>query len=203
MIEEAPGANRSQLPGGEGSANRYPRAGGQVDHSRLDRLGHRLTRLSLRHDTPVVLWSGTAEGSYPERMAISTAVDAAAVVRHLQEDGNASDEDLWRFGILQLLDDYESVRASDGLERAAALLTAEPPMTGHSGFDAAVAALVCWLADRDRWTAPPWSYSNSRVAKPWWFVTPSAYGRTWAMVQSPAQFRIRGVFITNTALLRA
>lgn len=203
MIEEAPGTDRSQLPGGQSSANRYPCAGGQVDHSRLDRLGHCLTRLSHCHDTPVVRWSGTAEGSYPERMAMTTAVDAAEVVLHLQDDGNASDEDLWRFGILQLLDDYESVRASDGQDSAVALLTAEPAMTGHSGFDAAVAALVCWLADRDNWTAPSWAYANSRVARPWWFVTPSAYGRAWAMVQSPGQFRIRGVFITNTALLRA
>jgi len=136
-------------------------------------------------------------------MTISTAVDAAEAVRHLQDNGDASDEDLWRFGILQLLDDYESMRASQGQDSAVALLTVEPPMTGHSGFDAALAALVCWLADRDTWVAPAWAYSNTRVARPWWFVTPSAYGRAWALVQSPAQFRIRGVFITNTALLRA
>ena len=45
--------------------------------------------------------------------------------------------------------------------------------------------------------------SDARVAQPWWIVSESAYGRAWAMVQSPAQFRIRGVFITDTALLRA
>ncbi|MDO8392312.1 MAG: hypothetical protein Q7V57_17700 [Actinomycetota bacterium] len=113
-----------------------------------------------------------------------------------------SGEDLWRFGVLQFLDDYESVRRHHGVSPAAALLTGEPDLTGHSGVDAAFAALACWLADHDGWTAPSWALSDARAAQPWWFVTDSAYGRAWAMAQSPAQFRIRGVFITDTALQR-
>lgn len=136
-------------------------------------------------------------------MAITTAADAAQVVQQMQSKGVVGSEELWRFGILQLLDDYESVRVHKSKEEAIALLAQEPPRTGHSGFDAAVAALVCWLADRDDWKAPPWALVKDRVARPWWFVTPSAYGRAWAMVQSPGHFRIRGVFITDTALQRA
>lgn len=136
-------------------------------------------------------------------MTATTATDAAEVVRDLQRDGVASDEDLWRFGILQLKDDYDSALARGGHRSAAALVDSEPPLTGHSGVDAAFAALVCWLADRDGWTPPVWVFSKYRVARPWWFVSHSAYGKTWAMVQSPAQFRVRGVFITDTALKRA
>ena len=62
---------------------------------------------------------------------------------------------------------------------AATVLADEPPRTGHSGVDASFAALACWLADRDGWTAP-----------------------SWALTQSPGQFCIRGVFITDTALQR-
>jgi hypothetical protein len=62
--------------------------------------------------------------------------------------------------------------------------------------------LACWLADRDGWRAPQWTLADDRLARPWWFASSSAYGRAWAMVQSPAQFRIRGVFITETALQR-
>jgi hypothetical protein len=47
-----------------------------------------------------------------------------------------------------------------------------------------------------------WTGRCPRVARPWWFVSSSAYGRAWALAQSPGQFRIRGVFITDTALLR-
>lgn len=111
-------------------------------------------------------------------------------------------EDLWRFGVLQLLDDYESVHARDGVVAAARLMAEAPEPTGHSGLDAAFAGLACWLADRDGWQTPQWTLADDRVARPWWFVSSSAYGRAWAMVQSPAQFRIRGVFITETALQR-
>ena len=116
--------------------------------------------------------------------------------------GPVSSENLWRFGVLQLLDDYESVLAHDGVDAAAHLMAEAPGPTGHSGLDAAFAGLACWLADRDGWDAPDWARAEERVARPWWFVSTSAYGRAWAMVQSPAQFRIRGVFITDTALQR-
>ncbi len=130
--------------------------------------------------------------------------DAAQAVRAmLSAPAEPSGEDLWRFGVLQFLDDYESTRRHQGVPSAAALLVDEPDLTGHSGVDASFAALACWLADRDGWTAPSWALSDARVARPWWFVSDSTYGRTWAMVQSPGQFRIRGVFITDTALLRA
>lgn len=135
-------------------------------------------------------------------MSISSASDAAIEVLGIQSRGESSDEELWRFGILQLLDDYESVLAHAGVEAASQLLRDEPPKSGHSGIDAALAALVAWLADRDGWRPPNWVWAADRVARPWWFVTPSSYGRAWAMVQSPAQFRIRGVFITDTALMR-
>lgn len=129
--------------------------------------------------------------------------DAAQAVRGMLAHGEPSGEDLWRFGVLQFLDDYESTRRNRDVPAAAALLIDEPGPTGHTGVDAAFAALACWLADRDDWTAPSWAMSDTRVARPWWFVSDSAYGRAWAMVQSPAQFRIRGVFITDTALQRA
>ena len=127
---------------------------------------------------------------------------AAQEVQSLLGDGCCPSEDLWRFGVLQLLDDYSSVLAFEGVSSAARVFADEPARTGHSGIDAAFAALACWLADRDVWIAPDWSLDPTRVARPWWFVSESAYGRAWALVQSPGQFRVRGVFITDTALQR-
>ena len=136
-------------------------------------------------------------------MSIGDVGDAALAVRAMLARNSVSSEDLWRFGVLQLLDDYESVRRHDGADAAAMMFMEVPGSTGDSGLDAAFAALACWLADRDGWSAPQWALADDPVARPWWFVSSSAYGRSWAMVQSPAQFRIRGVFITDTALPRA
>lgn len=135
-------------------------------------------------------------------MSVQAVGDAAVAVRSMLAGGPVSGEDLWRFGVLQVLDDYDSVRVRDGVRAAADLMAQAPVLTGHSGLDAALAGLACWLADRDGWAAPAWARADDRVARPWWFVSSSAYGRAWAMVQSPAQFRIRGVFITDTALQR-
>ena len=127
---------------------------------------------------------------------------AAGSARALVDSGSQGSEALWRFGVLQLLDDYDSVLRSDGVAVAARVFADEPSPTGHSGLDAAYAALACWLAHRDGWQAPDWARDLDRVARPWWFVSDSAYGRAWALVQSPGEFRIRGVFITDTALAR-
>lgn len=96
-----------------------------------------------------------------------------------------------------------SIQAVSDAAVAAHLMVEAPAPTGHSGLDAAFAGLACGLADRDGWPAPQWALADERVARPWWFVSSSAYGRAWAMRESRAQFRIRGVFITDTALQRA
>jgi len=127
---------------------------------------------------------------------------AAEQARVLVDSGSAGSEALWRFGVLQLLDDYDSILRHEGVAAASEVFADAPALTGHSGLDAAFAALACWLAQRDGWTAPQWARDPQRVARPWWFVSDSAYGRAWALVQSPGEFRIRGVFITDTALAR-
>jgi len=131
------------------------------------------------------------------------AASAAMQARSVTDVDGLGSEGLWRFGVLQVLDDYESTVRSHGVEAASTLFSDEPAPTGHSGLDAALAALACWLSTRDGWTPPAWAKDPHRVARPWWFVSESAYGRAWALVESPGEFRIRGVFITNTALVRA
>ncbi len=71
-------------------------------------------------------------------------------------------EDLWRFGVLQLVDDYESLKRHRGVQVASEVLAVEPPRTGHSGVDASFAALTCWLADRDGWTSPAWGLAQTQ-----------------------------------------
>lgn len=105
---------------------------------------------------------------------------AAQQAHALIAAGEAGSEALWCFGVLQLLDDYDSTLRHDGPAVAAQMFALEPSSTSHSGLDAAFAALAIWLAQCDGWTAP-----------------------LWALAESPGEFRIRGVFITGTALARA
>lgn len=127
---------------------------------------------------------------------------AARQARAIVDEEQSVSEDLWRFGILQLLDDYNSTLKFAGVSAAAHIFDVEPDRTGDSGLDAAFAALACWLATRDGWQHPTWAQDPTRVARPWWFVSESEYGKAWALVQSPGEFRIRGVFITSTTLDR-
>lgn len=109
---------------------------------------------------------------------------------------------VWRYVVLQLLDDYSSVLQHQGVEAAAEMWRDEPAPTGDSRVDSALAALAEHLARRDGWRVPAWAESPGRVAETWWFVTdlPALHPR--ALVESPLSFRKRGVFITADALVR-
>lgn len=76
-------------------------------------------------------------------MALQAVGDAAVALRSMLGRGSMSSEARWRFGVLQLLDDYESVRTRDGVDGAAKLLMDAPESTGDSGLDAALATLTC------------------------------------------------------------
>ena len=75
-------------------------------------------------------------------MSIGNVGDAARAVRSMLARNSVSSEHLWRFGVLQLLDDYASVRRHDGADTAAMMFMEAPGSTGDSGLDAAFAQLV-------------------------------------------------------------
>jgi hypothetical protein len=132
---------------------------------------------------------------------VADAADAASHCTRLILQGVGA-EDLWRFGILQTLDDYESCRRRGGIELAAQVFDREPGRTGSAGLDAAFAALGAHLAARDGWNLPTWVDDAGRIAPESWYVAPPAYHH-WADAETPPEFRARGVFITAHALMRA
>jgi hypothetical protein len=109
---------------------------------------------------------------------------------------------VWRYTVVQLLDDATSILRHHGIEAAAAIWRDEPEPTGDVRVDAAFAALAEHLARRDGWPVPRWALDPSRETPKWWFVTdlPGLHPR--ALVESPLSFRKRGVFITRDALVR-
>jgi hypothetical protein len=104
--------------------------------------------------------------------------------------------------LLQLLDDYRRAIRGGVASAGAALFAEEPPLTGDSGVDAALAALAEHLARQDGWRPPRWALDESRYAEPWWFVADVKAWEALAIQESPLAFRKRGVFITAAALER-
>ena len=81
-------------------------------------------------------------GGSPCVMSIGDVGDAALAVRATLARNSVSSEDLWRFGALQLLDDYESVCSHVRADTAAMMFMEAPGCTVESGLDAAFAQLV-------------------------------------------------------------
>lgn len=130
-----------------------------------------------------------------------SAADAAQLAQRMLAEGEPL-RLVWRFALIQLLDDYTSVLRHDGSEAASEMWALEPPPTGSSEVDAAFAAMAEHLARRDGWPVPSWARSPAREATRWWFVTEFRGLHPRALVESPPSFRRRGVFITADALDR-
>jgi hypothetical protein len=129
------------------------------------------------------------------------AVDAASLADDLLLEGETL-QSLWRFVIVQLLDDYSRDLARDGVSIASQRFSREPPPTRSVEVDAALAALAEHLARRDNWPLPSWARKPGRYSAKWWFVTPLRGMHPTALQESPPSFRTRGIFITADALSR-
>jgi hypothetical protein len=129
------------------------------------------------------------------------AVGAARLAEDLLRDGEAL-HSVWRYAIVQLLDDYSHDLVRAGITVASRRFSHEPPRTGSPEVDAALAALAEYLARRDDWPLPSWARKPGRYSSTWWFVTPLPGMHPTALQESPPSFRTRGVFITAGALSR-
>jgi hypothetical protein len=129
------------------------------------------------------------------------AVGAALLADDLLRDGETL-QSVWRYVIVQLLDDYSHDVARAGTAGASRRFSQEPPATRSAEVDAALAALAEYLARRDGWPLPSWARKPGRYSSRWWFVTPLRGMHPTALQESPPSFRTRGVFITAGALSR-
>ena len=130
------------------------------------------------------------------------AVGAALLADDLLLEGETL-QSVWRYVILQLLDDYSHDLARDGATVASQRFSREPAPTRSAEVDAALAALAEHLARRDDWPLPSWARKPGRYTAKWWFVTPLRGMHPTALQESPPSFRTRGIFITAGALSRA
>ena len=95
--------------------------------------------------------------------------------------------------IRNFLDDfyhYENYRGQ--------MLDKEPASTGDKRFDAFLAALCEHLAYHYNLKTPDWVFKQERFLKKWWFPTNYEFMMAMCLVQSPASFKRRGIFIDNS-----
>lgn len=131
-----------------------------------------------------------------------TTHSLASDMRDLLARGRFSDRDAWRYVIGQAIDTYTSRLNWGSVDDAAATFAEQPPLSGHSGLDAAVAALAEFLAHRDGWSVPQWVQSSARFAPEPWIVASLPSTRVRATRETPVEFGRRGVYVSPDDLVR-
>jgi transcriptional regulator with XRE-family HTH domain len=84
-----------------------------------------------------------------------------------------------------------------------ALLREEPPSTGASRFDAALAGTAEFFAREAGIVAPGWVEDAGRFVEPWWFVSSRPALDAYVFQHTPAVFARHGVFIAREVFDRA
>jgi len=112
------------------------------------------------------------------------AADAASLADDLLTQGETL-QSVWRYVIIQLLDDYSHDLARSGVSVASQRFSREPARTRSTEVDAALAALAEYLARRDGWALPSWARKPGRYSSRWWFVSPLRGMHPTALQESP------------------
>ncbi|HXI69013.1 MAG TPA: hypothetical protein VNN22_01515 [Verrucomicrobiae bacterium] len=119
-----------------------------------------------------------------------------AEVAQLAGGGDSFDRCLANF-----LDEFYAAPHPKALADAPSLLA---PSFGEPGHvqDAYLAATAEELARAHKFSAPAWVAADARKLRQPWFASPLAALRTVLLLESPAAFRSRNLFISENALTR-
>jgi hypothetical protein len=120
-----------------------------------------------------------------------------AEVAQLTTNGDSFDRCLANF-----LDEFYVAPDAKALTDSPSLLA---PNFGHLGRvqDAYLAATAEELANANQFSIPAWTAADARKLRQPWFASPLAALRTVLLLESPAAFRSRNLFISQNALTRA
>jgi hypothetical protein len=100
------------------------------------------------------------------------------------------------------LDGFYAAPGLDALQAEPRKLTEQFPETGAIQ-DAYLAAVAEKLAGENGLPAPEWAFRQERKLKHPWFALPLHSLRAILLVESPAAFRSRNLFVSENALSRA
>lgn len=122
----------------------------------------------------------------------STLVEVAA---------EATDRKTLGYAIVEFLDEFD-------LKKNARMLAPEPPLLrdklDDGGLaDAYLAAVAVHLSYQVAEPPPSWTRGKERFLRRPWFASPGASLRATLLLESPAAFRERNLFVSANALERA
>jgi hypothetical protein len=119
-----------------------------------------------------------------------------AEVARLTLDGGGFDH-----GLANFLDEFKAAPSATALSAAPTLLV---PRLGEIGGvqDAYLAATAEHLAGISGWPTPAWALADERKLRRPWFASKLAALRAVLILESPAAFRSRNLFVSENALHR-
>ena len=159
--------------------------------------GTRVDLSSLFTDDPLDHAGAPLPAKSRYGMAARNALQIAEDIR-----AGLSDDEAWRFAILQTLDNYRSALKHGGVDHAKSVFDIEPPLTGSRRIDAAFAGLAEHLAQTDGWIPPDWVKDSERFTHPW-FPDLIEFDRTEAQFDGVPGFRRHGILVTFRGISRA
>jgi transcriptional regulator with XRE-family HTH domain len=144
----------------------------------LERLLH-----ACEHDIEILARPHTRRGAASLAELASTIADD--LVEHREQDAARL--------LFGFADDF---RGSTRPGRIA-LIHDEPPPTGDSRFDAALAGIAELFAGEGEIPVPSWVDGPTRFVEPWWFLASRPAFHAYTMANTPAVFARHGVFIAR------
>ncbi len=103
------------------------------------------------------------------------------------------------YAVRELLDEVQLLPRAELVSRA---LEIPPEPTGDRRYDAYLGALAEHLAVTHGVERPPWAVTPERFLDRMWFVTDVPGFRALLLIESPAAFRRRGIFVSARSLRR-
>lgn len=119
-----------------------------------------------------------------------------AEVAELARGGDSFDHCLANF-----LDQFQAAPSASALMAVPSLLTASLGEPGRVQ-DAYLAAVAEHLAGLHSFPVPLWALADERKLRRPWFASPLAALRAVLILESPAAFRSRNLFVSENALTR-
>jgi hypothetical protein len=119
------------------------------------------------------------------------------VAAAIREEQASPDGDPWLW-VRQFMDDFYAATP----EVRTTLIAERPDLTGDPRFDAYLAALAEHFAIHYQLPIPRWVNEPERFLEQWWFPTQFKSLHAQAIVESPAAFRRRGIFVDKTEFQR-
>lgn len=124
------------------------------------------------------------------------AKEISKAIKHPDAYKNRTDGDPW-IPIRNFLDDFYA-----NPDSRQEMICARPERTGDRRFDAYISALAEHLSYHYNLKVPQWVEEKERFLDTWWFPTEFRSLHAMAIVESPASFRRRGIFVDHTELQR-